>query len=111
MNLKKYDNVLELATELIRITNGRSDSEYILAGIASWLLDNYTESVEIWKKGLNTKYTDAAGGIVIPSLLYYAAVRLNDRNLEKEAIALLRKRCKSKGSLNFPGSHLRIYTW
>lgn len=104
LNLKKYQDVLDIATELIRITNGRSDSDYMLAGIANWLLDNYTEAVEIWKKGLNTKYTDAAGGIQVPALLYYAAVKENNKKLEKEAIDLLKKRCKSKVSLNYPGS-------
>lgn len=104
LNLKKYHDVLAIAGELIRITNGRSDSDYMLAGIANWLLDNYTEAIEIWQKGLNTKYTDAAGGIEVPALLYYAAVRRNDKKLEKEAIKLLKKRCGSKISLNYPGS-------
>lgn len=103
LNLKKYNDVLGIADELIGITNGRSDSDYILAGIANLLLDNYTEAIEILKKGLNTKYTDAAGGVEIPALLYYIAVRSNDEKLEKGAIALLKKRCKSKVSLNYPG--------
>lgn len=103
LNLKKYDDVLDIADELIRITDGRSDSDYMLAGITNCLLDNYTEALEILKKGLNTKYTDAAGGVDVPALLYYVAVRLNNKKIEKEAITLLKKRCKSRVSLNYPG--------
>ncbi|WP_035301892.1 hypothetical protein [Clostridium sp. DL-VIII] len=103
LHLKKYQDVLDNATELIKISNGRTDTEYIWAGIANWFLGNYADAVEILKKGLKTKYTDAAGGVEIPALLYYIAVRSNDKKLEKEAIALLKKRCKSKVSLNYPG--------
>ena len=104
LNLKKYDEVLKLALELIEITDGRSDSDYILAGIAKCLLGNYLDSVDIWQAGLSTQYTDAAGGVAIPSLLYFAAVKLNDINLEKKAIGLLRKKYKSKRVANFPGA-------
>lgn len=104
LHLKRYQDVLENATELIKISNGRTDTEYIWAGIANWFLGNYADAVEILKKGLKTKYTDAAGGVEIPALLYYVAIRSNDKKLEKEAITLLKKRCKSKVSLNYPGS-------
>jgi len=103
-NLKRYQEVLELSTELIRITEGRSDGDYISAGIANWLLNKPNDAVEIWKAGLNTKYTDAAGGVEIPSLMYYASVKLKDYNIEKEAVKLLKRRVRSKVSINFPGS-------
>ncbi len=102
--LKKYKEVLAIALDLIKLTNGRSDSDYVLAGIANWLVGNYVDAVSVWKSGLDTPYTDAAGGVGIPSLLYFAATKLNDSRLEKEAISLLRKKYKSKRVVNFPGT-------
>ncbi|MHB8065667.1 MAG: hypothetical protein ACYDG2_24120 [Ruminiclostridium sp.] len=104
LNLKKYNEVLDIALELIELTNGKSDSDYALAGIAKWLIGNYMDAVNMWKAGLDTPYTDAAGGIGIPSLLYFAAIKLEDSSLEKEVIGILRKKYKSKRALNFPGA-------
>jgi lipoprotein NlpI len=104
LNLMKYDEVFNIASEIIKITNGKNDSDYIMAGIACWLQGKQKEAVDIWRDGLKTQYTDAAGGIEIPALMYYASVVSGDTNLEKEAISLLKKKYKSKAVANFPGS-------
>ena len=103
LNLKKYEEALRLSLEFIKIAKVSSDSEYIQAGTAYWLLSNYDNAIKTWKNGLNAQYTDGAGGVEIPGLLYYAAVSLQDKSLEKEAISLLKKRFKTKHHLNYPG--------
>ena len=104
LNLKKYNEVLETAKEIIEITNGKSDSDYIVAGISSWLVGDKREAIQIWKDGLNAPYTDAAGGVEVPLLLYFASVILSNESLEKEATNLLKKKYKSRKSTNFPGA-------
>lgn len=107
LNLKKYNEVHSIALHLIKLTNGRTDSDYILAGVSNWLMEKYVDSVNVWKSGLDTPYTDAAGGIGVPLLLYFAAIKLSDSGLEKEVLSLLKKKCKSKSSVNFPGTIAR----
>ena len=80
-----------------------SDSGYIAAGIALWWLDRPRESAKIWRKSINTKYTDAAGGVEVPALLFFAASRLFDSSLEMESLDLLRNRWKTKRSKAWPG--------
>ena len=46
-----------------------------LAGMARWILKDRTEAVRIWQEGLDYDYRDAAGGVELPLLSFYAAVR------------------------------------
>src|SRR6266702_2666172 len=48
---------------------------YAMAGIPRWILGRRQEAVSVWKKGIGSQYADAAGGMELPLLLYYAAVR------------------------------------
>jgi len=106
LNLKKYEEALKLSLEVIGLTNAdyKSDADNISAGIAYWLLDRPNDAIEMWRSGLNAKYTDAAGGVEIPALMYYASVVNNDKALEKEAVKILKRKLKLKASVNFPGS-------
>lgn len=102
--LKNYEDALRDYLEVIQITEGRADADFLGAGTSYWLIGYYSEAIDTWKKGLNTKYTDAAGGVEVPAALYFAAVSQKNESLEKEANKLLRKRWKSKAALNWPGS-------
>jgi len=68
-----------------------ADDDYIFQGICYWYLDQPSEAVEVWRQSLKAPYTDAAGGVERSALLLYAAERLQDRELRKEALGLLRK--------------------
>lgn len=63
-------------------------------------MGNSVEAITIWKEGLNTPYTDAAGGVEVPATLLFAAVSVQDKDLEKEAIRLLKKRSRVKRAIN-----------
>lgn len=73
----------------IEAPNFLGDSQFLSLGVAHWFLNQPTHSIAAWQRGLNTPYTDAAGGVELPALLLYGAVRLRDALLEKKAIKLL----------------------
>lgn len=103
MNLSDFESVILLSKRVIELDNGRNDIDFIFLGVAFWLLERPLEAIESWKDGLNTKYTDAAGGIGVPLLLLYASYILNDIILEKDAKSLIKKVCKNKMAQNWPG--------
>lgn len=74
----------------------RTDGEAMYKGICYWYLNQPAQSVESWRRGLDAPYTDAAGGVRMPGMLLYAALRLEDSALQKEMIALLRKHARRK---------------
>jgi tetratricopeptide (TPR) repeat protein len=80
-----------------------NDGYSIFMGITLWWLNRFNEAIVIWKKALSAKFTDAAGGVEIPALLLFAAIRLSDHVLEKEATILLRKHWKPKLNMIWPG--------
>jgi tetratricopeptide (TPR) repeat protein len=104
MNLKRYEEVITSCQKIIELTNGNTDSEFIYLGMAKWVLNDIESAIDYWRKGLNAYYTDAAGGIIIPALLYFASVKLKDKTVKKEASRLLKKRWKSRFSVNWPGA-------
>jgi tetratricopeptide (TPR) repeat protein len=104
LNLKNYKDALKGFLELIRLNNGDSDADYIYAGTCYWILGNKAEAINLWKEGLTSTYTDAAGGIEIPATLFFAAISLGNQELLKEAVSLLRKRWKAKSVVNWPGA-------
>jgi tetratricopeptide (TPR) repeat protein len=65
-------------------------------GVALWWLRRTDEAIAAWRGGLDAKYTDAAGGVELPSLLLFASIRTADPALEKDARGRLRKRWRTK---------------
>jgi tetratricopeptide (TPR) repeat protein len=70
--------------------------EFVLEGICYWYLYRPDEAVQTWRRGVTAPYQDAAGGVESPALLLYAAERLDDAPLRKEAWRLLRKHSRRK---------------
>jgi hypothetical protein len=52
------------------------------------------QAVAAWRESLTAPYADAAGGVVPPAILLYAAARLGYSDLETEAVLLLRGHLK-----------------
>ncbi len=67
----------------------RGDGDFIDLGTCHWYLSQPQQAVAAWRESLTAPYTDAAGGVVPPAVLLYAAARLGDRELEVEAVRLL----------------------
>lgn len=103
LHVNKYKDCVEVCRQLIDLTRGEVDKDFIYCGIAYWALDRKREALNTWQKAQKTKYTDAAGGIELQVLLYFAAVRLHDDLLKRKVITAIRKLLKNKRSINFPG--------
>jgi tetratricopeptide (TPR) repeat protein len=68
-----------------------TDFGYIGAGIALILLNNYWEGIHQLQDSFHARYADAAGGILAPAFILYAATKLQDRKLEAIALQRLQK--------------------
>ncbi len=91
-----------------------SEGEGSLVGVALWMAGRFREAAEVWARGAQAMFegrirsTDAAGGVSIGNLLWFASVRLHDAELQKSAHKLLRKRLRTKQSHAWPG-HISRY--
>lgn len=82
-----WDTVIKHATEL----NKTADEDFINRGIIEWMDGQPWKAIDLWRLSLETVYTDIAGGVIGPAVLWFAGYRLNDAKLLKEATKLLRK--------------------
>jgi hypothetical protein len=101
--LGRHEEVVRLCEEIIRRQEGKTDSDFIYLGVAFWLLGQRAKAVATWKSAVNTTYTDAAGGVEVHLLLFYAGVRSADELLRKQAERSLRKLVKRPAAGNWPG--------
>jgi len=78
--------------EVIARTERRlaSQGDHAFLGICHWYLARPDSAIAQWRAGLSAPYADAAGGILLPTLLLYAGVRLGEGELEKEAQRMFR---------------------
>ncbi len=79
------------------------DGDFLMAGFCLWCQGRAAQAVETWREGWKTPYTDAAGGVIVPAVLFYAALKLHDQVLRREAIQKLKKRWKPKLEQIWPG--------
>jgi hypothetical protein len=103
LQLQKYSDVIELCDMIIDKTDGETDVDFILSGIAFWALDNKSKAIEYWKKGEQAKYADIAGGIDVLILQYFASIKLNDGKLLLTVKKKIKKLLKNKIATNFYG--------
>lgn len=87
--LPHYQKVIE--TTEIKL---RGAGDFIDVGTCHWYLRQSKEAVAAWRESLSAPYTDAAGGVIPPAVLLYAAARLGESELEAEAVRLLRSHLK-----------------
>lgn len=67
------------------------------------MLERKEVAVELWKKGVDSLYQDAAGGIDVQVFLFYASLKLNDVGLKVEVIKKIKKLTKSRRGVGWPG--------
>jgi hypothetical protein len=87
--LQQFREVIE-TTEAKR----RGAGDFIDLGTCHWYLNQPEPAIAAWRESLTAPYTDAAGGVVPPAVLLYAAARLGESGLEAEAVRLLRGHLK-----------------
>lgn len=78
-------------------------------GVALWMAGRNKEALVTWRAGVEAslagtiRYGDAAGGLTIGNLLFFAGVRLADPDGVVIATRLLRKRFRTRQSTAWPG--------
>jgi tetratricopeptide (TPR) repeat protein len=102
LNLKRYTDCVDLTSELIRIRNGETQSDFVFCGVAYWLTGQYEKAIEIWRDGKDTKFTDAAGGIEIQAMLYFGAVVTSNQKLISTTKNHITKLLRERNAINWP---------
>lgn len=91
------------------IGHSRSDGNLKSIGVVHWLSGRESDAVKAWNEAVNLlernkiQFTDGAGGVQSPSLLWFAGARLNDARLQKSANHLLKRLLKTRQANNWPG--------
>lgn len=65
---------------------------YASAGVARWCLNEPTLAIRHWRAGMECRYADAAGGVKLPMLLFFASAMDSSLISTSEAEGLLRSR-------------------
>ena len=102
-HLEKYEEIISLTYELIKLRNGETDTDFIFCGIAHWLIDEKIEAIKLWQRAEQSIYKDAAGGMDIEAILYFASIKIGDSVLKSVVVKKIKKLLKSKRSVNWPG--------
>lgn len=95
--------------EAIHCAESKCETDGRRCGVALWMAGRQQEAVETWTLGVESslagkvKYTDKAGGVTVGNLLFFAGVRLGNKDAIALATRLLRKRLKGKASSPWPG--------
>ena len=100
LNMKQYNETILILERIIANSDFEADYNYSLLGVSKWALKDYKNAFTIWISSLNTAYTDAAGGIIIPSLIYSGSIINKDPEMKKIAYQKLNKILK-KNSRSF----------
>jgi hypothetical protein len=103
LHSEKYQECILVTHKIIDLRNGETDSDFVFCGIANWLVGNKAEAVQQWHNGKNCKYTDAAGGVELQVILYFASISMADETLKSGVVKTLKKLLKSKRSISWPG--------
>jgi hypothetical protein len=101
--LKRYDEVISLSEVIIRDRKRETDSDFIACGIAYWMKRDQDKAIEVWLSAETCKYTDAAGGVELQLILYFAGVKIGDEKLRLKSLKRIEKLVKAKVAVNWPG--------
>jgi hypothetical protein len=111
LHLGEFEQALSdfrAADETSAQTSG-GECDGAMAGVALWVAGEHQHAASTWARGTEAmvagvvRYTDAAGGVSIGNLLWFASVRLHDSANRSLATKLLRKKLRAKQSQAWPG--------
>jgi len=103
LQLGLYQDAANLCRDIIKLERGEADADFIFLGVSYWLSGRHEKAVESWRAATDTKYTDAAGGVGLWLLLFFAANKLNISLLKQESEQKLDALCKDVAIGNWPG--------
>jgi hypothetical protein len=96
LQLRRYEEAERLGGRIIEVRGGETESDFVFVGIALWFQYRHREAIVVWKEARENKYTDAAGGVRIPLLLFYGSLQQNDDELRAGSLQMLKKRAAVK---------------
>lgn len=103
LHLKRYAEAEQSARQIIAITKGNNDFDFIFLGTSLWAQNRQQEAIAAWQKGRKTVYTDASGGMEMKLILYFAGIKTNDEKLKATAKKDIKNLLKNKRAVNWPG--------
>jgi lipoprotein NlpI len=80
-----------------------SSAGYIKLGLSQWLQNEKSLAIATWRLALTARFSDEAGGVEAPSLLYYSALTTNNNADLEQARDLLRRRWRASLAKIWPG--------
>jgi hypothetical protein len=100
--LRRYDAAFEHFSEFSERHPHHNVVTYGMAGTAKWCLGDSGSAVEQWREGLKCKFTDWAGGVDLPMLLYFASIARPVLVERCEARQILQKRLANPLATRWP---------
>jgi hypothetical protein len=108
--LGRYCEAATLCEEIIGMSHYTISGDFISRGVSEWLDGREEAAIVAWRDGSRAQLDDAAGGVTIPLLLFFASIKRSDQALRKSSEAALRQRCKGRAIRNWPGPVARFIT-
>jgi hypothetical protein len=100
---EKYEYASEHFLNVNKAHPRRLAATYGMEGVAKWCLGSREAATKIWCEGLRCEYTDGAGGVTIPLLLYFAWLMDATLISKNEVFNELAQRVKHPWIKNWPG--------
>lgn len=108
LQLDRLSEAIEVCRFIVVRSNGEIDSDYINLGATLWINNERQKAMDTWALGTNTKYADAAGGIEVPLMRFFGAVRMSSDELVSKEVEVLRKAVSRSTSIPWPGPVARF---
>lgn len=112
LNLILLDNgswqrVKENCEIIIKESKESHELDFIILGMAEWFMGNQMSAVNFWMRSMDTEYTDLAGAINGPLIIWYAGYRLKEDKLIQISLRKLASFWKAKDCrkiMKWPGT-------
>ena len=87
----RMDEVIELEARIFKESGGIIDGDFLFAGVARWYKSEFEAAIKTWEGARTCRYTDAGGGVVRPTLVYYGCLRTGDAEAARRAMRELER--------------------
>ncbi len=96
MDIGNWQHAKSNFEKIIEKSERTNDGDLIEIGMVNWFMGNELTAIDFWKQACDAEYTDAAGAIDGPLILWYAGQRLGDQKLVNKSLKRLKKFWKVK---------------
>lgn len=96
MDIGDWVQAKSICEKVINESEYCHESDFIRIGMIDWFTGKVSSAIDCWEKSIDAEYTDRAGAINGPLILWYAGKELCDDNLVKESLNKLKRFWKVK---------------